>query len=196
MQVVIVPNPQLLQKATPVSSAEIARLRATARKMAKLMYNSQGCGIAGPQVGLVKRLIVVDPEWGLPLDDEGTMAPQRPRFLFNPVIRGLSGEKSTAEEGCLSVPGITVPVERYKYAEVEAVDLEGQPLFIQAEDFFARLLQHEIDHLEGVTVFEHLDPMQRLDYLEKYQAALAAGAKPGDTSIPEKAQTRAAGAGL
>ena len=152
--------------------------------MAQLMYETFGCGLAAPQIGLSKQLIVIDPEWGIAEDEDSDPMPQNPRFLINPVIKKLWGEKQLLEEGCLSVPGITVPIERYEFAEVEAYDLDGNLHLMEADGFAARVLQHEIDHLNGMTLFERLDPIERVDALLAYETALAAGAKPGDTSIP------------
>jgi peptide deformylase len=184
LQIIVAPDPRLLKKAEPVELDELPELRAIAAEMAEMMYQTMGCGLAAPQIGLTKQLIVVDPEWGIPDEETGVEAPRNPRFLINPVIKRLWGEKALMDEGCLSVPGITVPVERYEFAEIEAHDLNGNLQTFVAEDFAARVLQHEIDHLNGMTVFERLDPIKRIDALHEYEVALAAGAQPGDTSIP------------
>ena len=185
LEIIVAPDPRLLKKAEAVSLDELPDLKATAQQMAVLMYESMGCGLAAPQVGISKRLIIVDPDWGIPSEEDGEPTPQNPRFFVNPVIRRLWGQTEVTDEGCLSVPGIMVPIERYEFAEIEAWDLDGAAFVVEAEGFFARALQHEIDHLEGVTLFEHLDPIQRIEALEEYEIAIAAGAKPGDTSIPE-----------
>ena len=185
LQIVVAPDPRLLKKAEVVELDELPELRAIADEMAELMYETLGCGLAAPQIGLPKQFIVVDPEWGLPEDEDDEPLPKNPRFLVNPVIQRLWGEKTIMEEGCLSVPGITVPIERYEFALVEAYDLDGNMQVLEAEGFAARVLQHEIDHLNGMTLFERLDPIERIEALRDYEVALAAGAKPGDTSIPE-----------
>ena len=185
MNIFTVPNPILKKKAEPVDPAELPTLRNTAGEMAKVMYDSQGCGLAAPQVGISKRIIVVDVDWSLPnKDDETQETPKNPITYINPVIKRLWGEKLVCEEGCLSVPGITVPIERYQFAVVEAIDLQGEPFQVKAEDFLARVLQHEIDHLDGLTMFEHLDPIQRIEAFELYEKAVQAGAKPGDVRMP------------
>jgi peptide deformylase len=191
MHIIVAPNPVLREKSQPVLPSEIKRLRSTARQMAKLMYKSQGCGIAAPQVGIGKRLIVVDVT---PPDEDGKVAEKNPTFLINPVIKRLWGEKETSDEGCLSIPGIQIPIARSHNIEVEALDLDGEPFTIEAEGFFARALQHEIDHLEGTTMFEHLDPIERIQAFEEYEEALRAGAKPGDTGV-EKSGDGGAGRG-
>jgi len=173
-----------LQKAEPVTLEELPDLKQIADEMAELMYETLGCGLAAPQIGLAKRFICVDPEWTIPENEDDEPLPKNPYFLVNPVIIKLWGETDIIDEGCLSVPGITVPVERSQFALVEAMDLDGNRQLLEAEGFAARVLQHEIDHLDGITLFEQLDPIERIDALREYEIALAAGAKPGDTSIP------------
>ena len=194
LQILVSPDPRLLLKAEPVTVEELPELREIASEMAELMYDTQGCGLAAPQIGLSKRFIVVDPDWGIIESEDGEPNPPDPHYLVNPVIRRLWGDKETLAEGCLSVPGITVPIERYEFAEVEALDLYGELQVFEAEGFAARVLQHEIDHLDGKTLFERLDPLQRIEALQQYEIALSAGAKPGDTSIPDADADGAVGA--
>ncbi|MDR2196539.1 MAG: peptide deformylase [Coriobacteriales bacterium] len=191
MHILTAPNPVLRMKAEPIAPDELDTLRSVASQMAELMYRSQGCGLAAPQIGLSKRLVVVDTEYGpKPANEDGSTPPETPKnpvFFINPQIRRLWGEKVSGDEGCLSIPGIQIPIERYSGIEVEALDLDGEPFVVQAEGFAARALQHELDHLEGTTMFEHLDPIGRIQYLREYEAALAAGAKPGDVKSPSDA---------
>ncbi|MDR2493214.1 MAG: peptide deformylase [Coriobacteriales bacterium] len=176
MRVVLSPDPVLREKCEPVELTEIPKLRSTARQMAKVMYKNRGCGLAAPQVGITKRIIVVDctPEV------EGEPLPQNPSFYINPVITRAWGGESESEEGCLSIPGISVVIKRHNNIVVEALDLDGQPFTVEAEGFHARALQHELDHLDGKTMFEHLDPIDRINAFKAYEQALAEGAKPGD----------------
>jgi peptide deformylase len=190
MHIVVAPDPVLRAKSEPVAPGEIKRLRSTARQMAKLMYKSQGCGLAAPQVGIGKRLIVVDVT---PPDENGKVVEKNPTFFINPVIKRLWGEQEVCDEGCLSIPGIQIPIERPSNIEVEALDLDGEPFTVEAEGFYARALQHEIDHLEGTTMFEHLDPIERIQAFEEYKEALRAGAKPGDTSVEARGSGGAGG---
>ena len=118
-----------------------------------------------------------------PPEDDGEVKEKNPVFFINPVILKLWGEKEVGDEGCLSIPGIQIPIERYANVEVEALDLDGEPFVYEAEGFAARAVQHELDHLEGTTMFEHLDAIDRIAAFKEYEAALAAGAKPGDTSV-------------
>ncbi len=173
MYIVIAPDPVLRTKCEPVDSSEIKKIKSTARQMAKLMYKNQGCGLAAPQVGISKRLIVVDCD-----QEDGK---KDPIFFINPEIVERGGDEVECDEGCLSIPGISIPIKRYEQVTVEALDLNGITFRVEADDFLARCLQHEIDHLDGRTMFEHLNPIQRIEAFQEYEAALAAGAKPGDT---------------
>ena len=185
MRIILAPNPILREKCEPINPAQIADLKTTALQMAELMYASEGCGLAAPQVGISKRLIVVDVT---PLDEDGNIAEKNPVFYINPVVKKLWGDQETDDEGCLSIPGIHVPIPRFNRIKVEALDLDGQPFTVSAEGFHARALQHELDHLEGITMFEHIEPIERIEMFKEYEAALAAGAKPGDTSMPTSQQ--------
>ncbi|HBT95789.1 MAG TPA: peptide deformylase, partial [Coriobacteriia bacterium] len=110
MRIVLAPNPILREKSKPVTPDEMKKIRSTAKQMAKLMYKSQGCGLAAPQVGIGKQLIIVDVT---PPDEDGNLNEQNPTFFINPVVKRLWGEKQMEDEGCLSIPGISVPIERY-----------------------------------------------------------------------------------
>lgn len=177
MRIVLSPDPILRQVCEPVDLAEIKKLRSTAKQMAKLMYSNNGCGLAAPQVGIPKRLIVVDCN----LPKEGEEPPKDPTVYINPVVTFKGGEEETEEEGCLSIPGISIPITRYTQLTVEALDLDGKPFVVEAEGYLARALQHELDHLDGTTMFEHLDPITRIEAFKAYDEALRNGARPGDT---------------
>ncbi|MGM9567050.1 MAG: peptide deformylase [Clostridia bacterium] len=125
----------LRQKAKPVSEVNDT-IRTLLDDMAETMYASEGVGLAAPQVGISRRIIVVDVGEGL-------------IELVNPVLLKGRG-KQVGEEGCLSVPGYFAPVERYKTIFVEGLDRDGHPVQIKAKDFTAVALQHEMDHLDGI----------------------------------------------
>ena len=107
--------------------------------MLETMYESNGVGLAAPQVGILKRVVVVD------IGEEGP----GPLKLINPEILERSGEQN-GPEGCLSCPGMWGDVKRSKYVKVKALTPEGQEIIIEGEDYLARALQHEIDHLDGI----------------------------------------------
>ena len=141
-------DPFLRRRAAPVG-AITPDIRRVVADMVDTMYDEVGIGLAAPQVGISLRLMVVG-------DDKTGNA----RALVNPVIAEQGGEV-TAEEGCLSLPGIFAPVTRAEWVKLEAQDLEGQPVSIRARGLAARVYQHEMDHLDGVLFIDRLDPMTR-----------------------------------
>ncbi len=119
--------------------------------LSETMVKKDGIGLAAPQVGVSKRIIaVMDPEKGKPL------------VLINPVIVKKSKEKETGEEGCLSFPGIFLKVKRAKEIEAEALNREGEKISFKAEGLAARVIQHEIDHLDGILFFHRLCFLRRI----------------------------------
>ncbi len=167
------PNPALAQRACEVDPAEDRDLKDLATRMARIMYAAPGIGLAAPQIGVLKRVIVYD------LSDEG----DRPLALCNPRIVESSEECEMDEEGCLSLPGISVAVERPCHVVCEAKALDGTSLRIEADGLHGRLLQHEIDHLDGKLIIDRATPEERKAALRRYREALEAGARPGETSI-------------
>lgn len=140
-------DPILRQKAAPVVEAtpEIRRLIAD---MIETMHHEIGVGLAAPQVGAPLRLLVMD-------DGRG-----RARALLNPEITDRRGS-ALAEEGCLSIPGVFADVERSEWVRVEAADDEGKPLSLELRGFPARVVQHEMDHLDGILFVDRLPPVAR-----------------------------------
>ncbi len=134
--------------------------------MFETMYDARGIGLAAPQIGLSKRLIVVDVG-----DESGKDV--GPFALFNPRILGSSADTEKQEEGCLSIPGVTGSVERAYSVVVEGLDRKGEPIRIEAEAMLARCLQHEIDHLDGVLFIDRMSPLKRNMVLRKYRKQAA-----------------------
>jgi len=141
-------DPVLRRRAAPVAkiTPEIHRMVAD---MIETMYDEVGIGLAAPQVGISLRLMVVGHEHG-----------RDANAIVNPVIAEQGGE-ITAEEGCLSLPGIFAPVTRAEWVRLEGQDLDGKPVSIRARGLTARVFQHEMDHLDGVLFIDRLDPMTR-----------------------------------
>jgi peptide deformylase len=150
-EILLIGHPTLVKKAEPVERVDkdIARL---AEDMVETVHAAPGLGLAAPQVGVSKRLIVVDLSVGERKDDL--------IVLVNPEIVRKEGEV-TCEEGCLSVPDIREKVARPYRVTVCGLDLEGQAVEVDAEDLLARVLCHEIDHLDGILFVEKLSPLKR-----------------------------------
>ncbi len=148
-------DPVLRQVATPVReiTAEIKRIIAD---MTETMWHQVGIGLAAPQVGLPYRILVMDDGKG------GAQA------LINPEIESRSGT-IREEEGCLSLPGIFGVVERSKTITVRAMDADGKPVSLEATGLKARIVQHELDHLDGVLFIDRLPPVTRDRIKKKIQ---------------------------
>jgi len=142
----------LRKKAFPIQ--EITEVeRKLAEDMLVAMYAApNGIGLAAPQVGVLKRLIVIDVNRNDPAS--------RPLMLINPEIESLEGE-SIAEEGCLSIPDVTADIKRAEKAVVTALNMDGEEIRVEGEGFLSRALQHEIDHLNGVLFIDHVSGLKR-----------------------------------
>ena len=141
-------DPVLRRRATPVE-AVTPQTRRLVNDMIDTMYDEVGIGLAAPQVGVSVRLMVVGDE-----DGRGV------QVLVNPAITAQGGTV-TAEEGCLSLPGIFAQVTRSEWVTLQAQDLEGKPVSITARGLRARVFQHEVDHLDGVLFIDRLEPVLR-----------------------------------
>jgi peptide deformylase len=126
--------------------------------MFETMYAAEGIGIAAPQVGVSKRLFVMDVG-----DSEAG-----PTAVVNPVIMERSGSERV-DEGCLSLPGLFGGVDRSVHIVVEGKDLDGEPIRIEASDLLARCIQHEIDHVDGILFIDRLSPIKRRMLASKWK---------------------------
>lgn len=155
------PEPVLKQVAAPVTDID-EELRTLARDMAETMYDAPGVGLAAPQVGVSRRLVVID------------CAPREaPELLtcVNPEIVAREGE-TYEEEGCLSIPGYYARVPRSERVRVRFLDLDGRTVERDAEGLLAIAFQHEIDHLDGVLFVDRLSPLKKGMFRKKYQKIL------------------------
>ena len=137
-------------------------LRKLAKRMLRTMHDAPGVGLAAPQVGVLQRLLVYD------VDDD-------PQVLVNPVLDEYSDETEESDEGCLSVPGVTMPVERPVSVRVRGFDATGEPVEFRAEGFEARVIQHENDHLDGVLIVDRTSRSARAAALRALRDQDAAG---------------------
>jgi len=173
MDVISHPNPALKQVADEVDCATETDLRDLCATMARIMYDAPGIGLAAPQIGVLKRVIIYDLE-----EDKGRVV-----ALCNPRIVESSDELEVDDEGCLSLPGITIPIERPAFVTCEAQTISGSHVRIEADGLHARVLQHEIDHLDGKLILDRASLEERKAALVRYRDAVEHGVKPGQTSI-------------
>ncbi len=160
------PDPILHQKAEKVEEINDA-LRQFLDDMLETMYVDKGVGLAAPQVGVLKRMIVIDAEQEE--DEDGHHKKGKPMFLINPEIVYKSEETIFFCEGCLSVPKQSADVERFQKIKVRYQDKTGTEHEIEAEDYLAVVLQHEIDHLDGILYIDHLSRLKRGLLLKRLQ---------------------------
>ncbi|CAN5710572.1 MAG: peptide deformylase [Rubrobacter sp.] len=153
-------DPVLKTRAAPVDSFDESLVRLT-QDMLSTMRDNEGVGLAANQVGRLKRVFVAAIE-----DDE--------YVIVNPVLSDWSETTESAQEGCLSIPGILVDVERPTGVTVSGQDLSGEPLQIEASDLLARVLQHEVDHLDGVLILDRTDRPSRRAAMREWRERMLA----------------------
>lgn len=134
---VIIPDPILRKKAKPISDFSDPQLRPLLSDMIRIMKRREGVGLAAPQVGVSQRIILIDQK-------------EDPIILINPEIVKKSFRKEIDEEGCISIPNIFGIVKRYRSIAVTAFNLHGDPISFSADHLLARIIQHEIDHCDGI----------------------------------------------
>ncbi|MVO17695.1 peptide deformylase [Parasedimentitalea huanghaiensis] len=161
LPILIWPDARLSQRCETVQGEDLDDLIAD---MFETMYAAQGRGLAAPQIGVMKRLFVMDCTW-----KEGTKSPMA---MINPTIMAAERIPVVMEEGCLSIPGILVSVERPKAVTVQWTAPEGDIHMADFDGFEARCIQHEFDHLNGMVTFDHLTAAERTkaetDFLERH----------------------------
>jgi len=147
-------------------------VRELIRDMFETMYGAEGVGLAAPQVGDLRRIIVADPGNSKKEEDENGR-PTRPRFvaMINPMVVEASKEKMVYEEGCLSVPEFYTDLTRPKRALIRWLDEDGKPQQQWFENYDAIVVQHEMDHLEGTVILDRASGFKRSRYLQRRQRA-------------------------
>lgn len=173
-------HPVLRAKAEPVGEIDAA-VRGLAEDMLEAMYAHDGCGLAANQVGVARRLIVIDTRGAKNrpsvLRIGGKSRPvhkHMPMLLVNPEL-DFGRERETGVEACLSIPGISADVDRARTVTLRARDIEGQAVEFEAEGLLSRALQHEVDHLDGILFIDRLDPDERRRVTEELQQAVGGG---------------------
>ncbi len=149
---IILPDPVLRQVSKPVEKIDLS-IKKLAADMFETMYEAPGIGLAAIQVGVPLRMLVID----LAKQDE----PKQPQIFINPEVVASSDERSTYEEGCLSIPEYYADVERPASVRVKFVDGNGKQQEIEADGLLATCLQHEIDHLNGVLFIDYISKLKR-----------------------------------
>lgn len=182
LQITKLGHPVLRAKAEKIASVDDS-LRAFAEDMLEAMYAHEGCGLAANQVGMARRIIVIDTREARKrpsvLRMGGKVRPvhkHMPMVLVNPQLEFLS-EREMGGEACLSIPGVSGDVDRARTVICRAMDIEGQEVEFEAEGLLARVLQHEVDHLDGILFIDRLDAEERRRVAEELQELAAADKK-------------------
>jgi peptide deformylase len=164
-EILTVPNPVLKQVSLPVERVD-DDLRALMDDMLETMYNAPGIGLAAIQIGVPKRVIVMD------LAREGE--DKQPRFFVNPEILWASDDVAPYEEGCLSVPEYFDEVERPAHVKLRYMNYQGETIEEDADGLYAVCIQHEMDHLNGVLFIDHLSRLKREQAVKKVKKLVRA----------------------
>ena len=159
LPIITIPDTVLRKTAASIERDDSSLLR-LAENMLATMYAAPGIGLAAPQVGILRRLIVMDPS----RDKE----PKQPLIMVNPVILERGSEMRTHDEGCLSIPEITAEIERPAMTRVSFIDMEGKSQEKMLEGIWSTLVQHEIDHLNGVLFIDYLSRLKRDMIVKKF----------------------------
>ena len=155
------PDPRLAEICAPVDDLT-AEVEALAQDMLETMYTAQGRGLAAPQVGAMVRLFVMDAGWKDGKPD--------PMVFINPVVQEVSEDRVSAEEGCLSIPGVTAQVNRPATVQLTWTGVQGARYVQVFSGFAAVCVQHELDHLDGIVTLDHLDQATRAGVIAQYEA--------------------------
>jgi peptide deformylase len=160
--ILTLPDPRLRLVSQPIGRVD-AEVRRLVDDMFETMYAAPGIGLAAIQIGVPKRVITLD----LAKKDEG----KKPQVFINPEILATSADRSTYEEGCLSIPEYYEEVERPSEVKIRYVDLEGNACELEASGLLATCVQHEIDHLNGVLFIDHISKLKRDRIIKKFTKA-------------------------
>ena len=150
--IITVPDETLKKISKPIEKVGVNEKKLI-KDLFDTMYQSNGIGLAAVQVGVLKRVLVVDVS---PKDEK-----KSPISFINPVIRKLSSETSVYEEGCLSIPDTYIEIERPKVCEIEYIDFSGKKKFLKCDGLLSTCLQHEINHLDGKLIIDNLSKLKR-----------------------------------
>ena len=150
--IITVPDEVLKKISDPLDNVGESEKK-LANDLFETMYNSKGIGLAAVQVGVLKRILVIDVS--------SKEEKKNPLCFINPIIKKISDETSIYEEGCLSIPDTFIEIERPKICEVEYIDLDGKVQIMKCDGLLSTCLQHEINHLDGKLIIDHLSKLKR-----------------------------------
>jgi peptide deformylase len=167
LKVARIAHPVLRSPAKPVPKAAFRDplFQKLVDDMRETMYEYEGVGLAGPQVHESWRLAVIE----VPGSDDRTRAEVPFMVLVNPVVTPLDEEREAGWEGCLSVPDLRGVVPRLRKLKLDALDRHGKPYSLEASDFFARVIQHECDHLDGDVYLDRMSGMRSLTFIKEFE---------------------------
>ena len=160
LPIIVAPDPRLKINTEPVVVVD-DELRGFLEDMQETMYAADGIGLAAPQIGISQRIIVVDVR--SEKEAEARLA------LVNPEVVWTSAETEKKSEGCLSIPGLEEVITRPSAVQVRAVGIDGTPMNLKAEGLLARVIQHEIDHLEGILFVDRVSALKRRILMKKWK---------------------------
>ena len=160
--ILVIPDQRLRSVADPIAEVD-EEIRTLAKDMLDTMYDAPGIGLAAPQIGVLKRIVVID------VAGEGEKPD--PMVLINPEITRFGDEVQVTEEGCLSIPELYYEVERPSEVTVKYTDLDGKEVVKDADGKLAVCIQHELDHLDGVLYIDYLSRLKRDRVLKKFEKA-------------------------
>ena len=178
LRIILYPDPRLKKQSSRVEVID-DNLKQLASRMFELMRKARGVGLAAPQVGHNIRLFVMN-HTGKPEDD---------RVYVNPVLSDAAGEEE-AEEGCLSLPGINIDVNRSHTLRMQAQTIDGQPIDEVGEDYIARIWQHETDHLNGILLLDRMGPMAKIAHRKTIKELESKWADAHPTTVNSKRTRR------
>jgi peptide deformylase len=171
-------DPVLKSKASPVREFG-PELRAEVERMVSIMRDGMGVGLAATQLGVLRRLLVFQ-----------AGADSEPTALINPEVEWLSDEVVVAEEGCLSLPRVSMDVERPLHARFSGLDVDGEPIRLEASGLEARVLQHELDHLDGILILDRAPRAQRKGALRALREGESYSPPPAEREDGDEAEHR------
>jgi len=155
------PDPRLAEICAPIQEIT-PEIKTLASDMLETMYDAPGRGLAGPQVGVMQRIFVMDAGWKEGRPD--------PIVCINPMLQEVSEERATNSEGCLSIPGVSAEISRPALVQMVWTGLNGGRYVQSFDGFAAACVQHELDHLDGVVTFDHLKEADRLALIAEFEA--------------------------